>query len=144
LQPISWFAVAFGGILGSICGGLGLAIFNVEGNFLLFSVSPILQLFACGLLGERKSGQVAMAIDEGSFDVLEIGSREALGINVLDEPPIDVDYYGMLNSFIEEDGYLDTIMLQAFVKERRLSDDSDALAVLRLPWTSDQCEGMST
>lgn len=82
-----------------------------------------------------------MAIDEGSFD---IGSREALGINVLDEPPIDVDYYGMLNSFIEEDGYLDTIMLQAFVKERQLSDDSDALAVLRLPWTSDHCEGMST
>ncbi|KAG0588569.1 hypothetical protein KC19_2G253100 [Ceratodon purpureus] len=141
LQPISWFAIAFGGILGSICGGLGLAIFNVEGIFLLFSVFPILQLFACGLLGEEKLGQVAMAIDEGNYDVLEIGSRDLLGINVLDEPPIDVDYYGMLNSFIEEDGYLDTIMLQAFVKERRFSDDSDAVAVMRLPWISDQSEG---
>ena len=83
-----------------------------------------------------------MAIDEGNYDVLEIGSRDLLGINVLDEPPIDVDYYGMLNSFIEEDGYLDTIMLQAFVKERRFSDDSDAVAVMRLPWISDQSEGV--
>ena len=117
-------------------------IFNVEGIFLLASVFPILQLFACGLLGERKLGQVAMAIDEGSYDILEIGSREVLSVEVLDEPPIDVDYYGMLNSFIEEDGYLDTIMVQAFVKERRFSDDGDAVAILRLPWDSDQGEGM--
>lgn len=86
---------------------------------------------------------MVMAIDEGSYDVLEIGSGELLGIEVLDEPPIDMDYYGMLNGFIEEDGYLDTIMLQAFVKERQFYDDSDAVAVLRLPWTSDQGEGMS-
>lgn len=138
LRPISWFAIAFGGVLGSICDGLGLAIFNIEGIFLLFAIFPILQLFACGLFGEKTLCQVTMAIDEGRYD----GSREEPSVEVLEEPLINVDYFGMLNSFIEEDDYLDTIMLQAFVKERQFSDDSNGIAILRLPWTADQGEGM--
>ncbi|XP_059662501.1 probable folate-biopterin transporter 4 [Cornus florida] len=53
LQSISWMAMAFGGICGSLLGGYALSNLEIERIFLLFSVLPTLQLFSCGLVKEN-------------------------------------------------------------------------------------------
>ncbi|OIT01847.1 putative folate-biopterin transporter 4 [Nicotiana attenuata] len=52
LQSISWLAMAFGGICGSLLGGYALLNLQIDRIFLLFSVLPALQLFSCGLVEE--------------------------------------------------------------------------------------------
>lgn len=47
LQSLSWSAMAFGGICGSLLGGFALSTFRIEKIFLLFSILPIIQLVSC-------------------------------------------------------------------------------------------------
>ncbi|XP_009120014.1 probable folate-biopterin transporter 4 [Brassica rapa] len=52
LQSVSWFAMAVGGICGSLLGGYALNNLNIETIFLLFTVLPALQLLSCPLVEE--------------------------------------------------------------------------------------------
>ncbi|RXI03535.1 hypothetical protein DVH24_004187 [Malus domestica] len=56
LQSISWFAMAFGGICGSLLGGYALTNLQIHTIFLLFSVLPSIQLLSCGLVEEKSVG----------------------------------------------------------------------------------------
>ncbi|XP_009599363.1 probable folate-biopterin transporter 4 [Nicotiana tomentosiformis] len=77
LQSISWLAMAFGGICGSLLGGYALVNLQIDRIFLLFSVLPALQLFSCGLVEE---GSVqGKALPDGSASngsEMTIGSIE--------------------------------------------------------------------
>ncbi|XP_050369808.1 probable folate-biopterin transporter 4 [Argentina anserina] len=53
LQSISWLAMAFGGICGSLTGGFALSNFPIHIIFLLFSILPSIQLLSCGLVEEN-------------------------------------------------------------------------------------------
>lgn len=52
LQSISWMAMAFGGICGSLLGGYALTNLQIENIFIAFSVLPAIQLFSCGFVDE--------------------------------------------------------------------------------------------
>lgn len=52
LQSVSWFAMAVGGICGSLLGGYALTNLKIETIFLLFTVLPALQLLSCALVDE--------------------------------------------------------------------------------------------
>jgi len=132
LRPISCLNVAFGGVIGNICKNIDLANFNIERIFLFLSLLPIFQVFAQRLLGEK------------TLESNHNNTRKLVSLEALNEPLIDVDYFGMLNSFIEEDDYLDTIMLQTFVKESEFLDDKDGIAPQRLSWTIGQGENIVT
>ncbi|KAH7544356.1 hypothetical protein JRO89_XS15G0154000 [Xanthoceras sorbifolium] len=56
LQSISWLAMAFGGICGSLLGGYALTNLKIHTIFLLFSVLPTIQLLSCGLVEENPVG----------------------------------------------------------------------------------------
>ncbi|KAJ4975287.1 hypothetical protein NE237_000393 [Protea cynaroides] len=56
LQSMTWFAMAFGGICGSLLGGFALTNLQIEIIFLLFSILPAMQLLSCGLIEEDSSG----------------------------------------------------------------------------------------
>ncbi|XP_062118174.1 probable folate-biopterin transporter 4 [Humulus lupulus] len=56
LQSMSWLAMAFGGICGSLSGGYALINFNIDTIFLLFAILPSLQLLSCGLVEESSVG----------------------------------------------------------------------------------------
>ncbi|CAK9197129.1 unnamed protein product [Sphagnum troendelagicum] len=64
LQSLSWLAMAFGGILGSVSGGLCLAVLKVKGIFLLFSIFPLLQLVSCIFIHEKSANQMAVVNNE--------------------------------------------------------------------------------
>lgn len=136
LQTISGLAMTFGGIIGSICGGLGLAVLNVEGIFLLLSLFPLLQLLACGMIDDTTLGQVAMSIDEGSRNIHEDDDGEVLNIDVPETTNLVADYFGMLSFHDDEDEYLDNLKLHGFSNNRPVYY-SDAVATVRLPWTHD-------
>lgn len=53
LQSISWLAMAFGGICGSVLGGYALTNLQIRTIFLIFSVLPSIQLLSCGLVEEK-------------------------------------------------------------------------------------------
>lgn len=55
LQSLSWSSMAIGGIVGSLVGGIALSDLRIEVVFLLFSIFPTIQLFACGLVEEKPS-----------------------------------------------------------------------------------------
>lgn len=134
LRSISWFAIACCSVVGNICNALHFTNLSIEGISLLFAIFPILQLFACGFLGKKTLCE-AMTIDEGNYN----DNR----VEVLEEPPINVDYFGMLNNFIEEEDYLDTIILQSFVTQRQSSNNNHRNAMMKLPWSVDQGESKS-
>ncbi|KAI3466234.1 hypothetical protein Pfo_022897 [Paulownia fortunei] len=56
LQSISWMAMAFGGICGSLLGGFSLSNLQIEKIFLLFSALQSIQLLSCGLVEESSVG----------------------------------------------------------------------------------------
>lgn len=56
LQSVSWLAMAFGGICGSLLGGYALNSLQISTNFLLFSILPTMQLLSCGLVEESSKG----------------------------------------------------------------------------------------
>lgn len=53
LQSMSWFAMALGGMFGSVVGGFALSAVDVKGIFLFFTIFPLSQLFLCSLVDER-------------------------------------------------------------------------------------------
>jgi len=71
-----------GGIVGSVSAGLGgLSVLNVEGIFLIFSILPLLQLVACGLMDKRMLGQMAFRIeDDANERILECPTRYGLDV----------------------------------------------------------------
>ncbi|KAL6538389.1 hypothetical protein OROGR_012377 [Orobanche gracilis] len=52
LQSISWMAMAFGGLCGSLVGGYALTNLQIDQIFLLFSSLQAIQLLSCGLVEE--------------------------------------------------------------------------------------------
>ncbi|KAL6543178.1 hypothetical protein OROHE_010698 [Orobanche hederae] len=52
LQSISWMAMAFGGLCGSLVGGYALTNLQIDKIFLLFSALQAIQLLSCGLVEE--------------------------------------------------------------------------------------------
>ncbi|XP_020097503.1 probable folate-biopterin transporter 4 isoform X2 [Ananas comosus] len=56
LQSLSWSAMAFGGICGSLLGGYALTNMNINIIFLLFSLLPAMQLLSCAFIGEDPKG----------------------------------------------------------------------------------------
>lgn len=53
LQSMSWMAMAFGGICGSLLGGYALINLQIENIFLIFSLLPAIQLFSCSFVDEK-------------------------------------------------------------------------------------------
>lgn len=90
LQSLSWFAMAFGGICGSLLGGYALTNVEIATIFLLFTVLPAVQLLSCGLIKENPlhkndekdhlegnhlmNGNSSL-IDEDSFTVKKLSKR---------------------------------------------------------------------
>lgn len=69
LQSVSWFAMAVGGICGSLLGGYALTNLNIETIFLLFTVLPALQLLSCPLVEEIPSnGPLPELLDSDEFE----------------------------------------------------------------------------
>ncbi|XP_024522735.1 probable folate-biopterin transporter 4 isoform X1 [Selaginella moellendorffii] len=73
LQSMSWLAMAFGGILGSIAGGVALDRLQVSGIFMMFATFPLVQLLSCAFLDDRKLGNSVgeIAIVESPEEKLE-------------------------------------------------------------------------
>ncbi|XP_077253950.1 major facilitator superfamily protein [Tasmannia lanceolata] len=57
LQSVSWSAMAWGGICGSLLGGYTLTNLPIDTIFLLFCVLPTIQLFSCCLVEEAPSSR---------------------------------------------------------------------------------------
>ncbi|OWM81270.1 probable folate-biopterin transporter 4 [Punica granatum] len=72
LQSVSWLAMAFGGICGSLLGGYALSSLQIATNFLLFSILPAMQLLSCGLVEESNTGKKVLPdhSDSSSTDVV--------------------------------------------------------------------------
>lgn len=69
LQSVSWFAMAVGGICGSLLGGYALNNLNIETIFLLFTVLPALQLLSCPLVEEIPSNEpLPELLDSDEFE----------------------------------------------------------------------------
>ncbi|XVF34029.1 hypothetical protein REPUB_Repub18cG0021800 [Reevesia pubescens] len=68
LQSLSWLAMAFGGVCGSLLGGYALTNLEIDIIFLLFSVLPAIQLFSCGLVEENSMGDEVLSEFSNSSD----------------------------------------------------------------------------
>ncbi|KAL8505592.1 hypothetical protein ACS0TY_016728 [Phlomoides rotata] len=78
LQSISWMAMAFGGIWGSLIGGYTLNNLPIDQIFLLFSLLPALQLLSCGLVEENSVGdKVISEYSSSSSGSLTVNGRES-------------------------------------------------------------------
>ncbi|KAI4306079.1 hypothetical protein L6164_029388 [Bauhinia variegata] len=53
LQSLSWSAMAFGGVCGSLLGGYALSSLQIDSIFLLFSLLPTIQLVSCHIVEEK-------------------------------------------------------------------------------------------
>lgn len=77
LQSLSWLAMAIGGIVGSLVGGIALSDLRIDVVFLIFSIFPTIQLFACALVDENPSGS------SGTIEVSVKVSDEKQGVETL-------------------------------------------------------------
>ncbi|XVE50601.1 hypothetical protein DITRI_Ditri01bG0176300 [Diplodiscus trichospermus] len=68
LQSMSWLAMAFGGVCGSLLGGYALTNLEIDIIFLLFSLLPAIQLFSCGLVGENSVDDKVLSEFSNSSD----------------------------------------------------------------------------
>jgi len=121
LQSLSWLAMAFGGILGSVSGGLCLAVLKVKGIFLLFSIFPLLQLVSCIFIHEKSASQMAVANNE----VLE-GAQHI----TRDSPTADKQYnssHGVSTNVTTTvwDGVEDEDQEKELESKRKVGDDDD-------------------
>lgn len=66
LQSMSWSAMAFGGICGSLLGGYTLTNLRIDTIFLLFSILPTIQLLSCTLVKEAHIGSCVLLERETS------------------------------------------------------------------------------
>eukprot|EP00850_Spirogloea_muscicola_P013859 SM000096S24888 [mRNA] locus=s96:317224:320327:- [translate_table: standard] len=62
LQSLSWFAMAVGGVAGSLTGGPALHALKAQGIFGVFALFPLVQLVACCWLDEKSLGQGKAAL----------------------------------------------------------------------------------
>lgn len=89
LQSLSWLAMAIGGIVGSLVGGIALSDLRIDVVFLLFSIFPTIQLFACGMVEENPSSS------SGTIEVSVRASDEKQGVETLvdklEEPQENVE-----------------------------------------------------
>lgn len=89
LQSLSWLAMAIGGIFGSLVGGIALSDLRIDVVFLIFSIFPTIQLFACGLVDENPSSS------SGTIEVSVKVSDEKQGVETLidkrEEPQENVE-----------------------------------------------------
>lgn len=89
LQSLSWLAMAIGGIFGSLVGGIALSDLRIDVVFLIFSIFPMIQLFACGLVDENPSSS------SGTIEVSVKVSDEKQGVETLidkrEEPQENVE-----------------------------------------------------
>lgn len=89
LQSLSWLAMAIGGIVGSLVGGIALSDLRIDVVFLIFSIFPMIQLFACGLVDENPSSS------SGTIEVSVKVSDEKQGVETLidkrEEPQENVE-----------------------------------------------------
>lgn len=89
LQSLSWLAMAIGGIVGSLVGGIALSDLRIDVVFLIFSIFPTIQLFACGLVDENPSSS------SGTIEVSVKVSDEKQGVETLidkrEEPQENVE-----------------------------------------------------
>lgn len=89
LQSLSWLAMAIGGIFGSLVGGIALSDLRIDVVFLIFSIFPTIQLFACGLVDENPSSK------SGTIEVSVKVSDEKQGVETLidkrEEPQENVE-----------------------------------------------------
>lgn len=100
LQSLSWFAMALGGMCGSIAGSFALSVFGVNGIFLFFSIFPLSQLFVCGFIDEKGLTDGAIEYDsrsdkkdeaEGRTEQMQTVKRHVSFSNPLIGGPIDND-----------------------------------------------------
>ena len=68
---MSWFAMALGGIFGSMIGGFALSSLGVKRIFLLFSMFPVLQLVTCTFVDERKLATAIKRLHTADVDILD-------------------------------------------------------------------------
>lgn len=68
LQSISWTAMAFGGICGSLLGGFALSSLQIDYIFLLFSVLPCIQLISCCFVNEDSVNRKGLVEDSIARD----------------------------------------------------------------------------
>ncbi|XVF70594.1 hypothetical protein PTKIN_Ptkin11bG0175200 [Pterospermum kingtungense] len=79
LQSMSWLAMAFGGVCGSLLGGYALTNLEIDIIFLLFSILPAIQFFSCGLVEENSmDGEISSEFSNSSDSHLLNGKTSHL------------------------------------------------------------------
>ena len=68
---MSWFAMALGGIFGSMMGGFALSSLGVKRIFLIFSMFPVLQLVLCTFVDERKLATAIKRLHTADVNILD-------------------------------------------------------------------------
>lgn len=78
LQSVSWFAMAVGGVCGSLLGGYALSNLKIETIFLLFTVLPALQLLSCALVEESPANNEPLPelLDSNEFEEKSLTSND--------------------------------------------------------------------
>ncbi|POO00388.1 Folate-biopterin transporter [Trema orientale] len=77
LQSMSWLAMAFGGICGSLSGGHALSNLETDTIFLLFSALPSLQLFSCAMVEESSVGSKVPLDSSNSENFKEVNGNSS-------------------------------------------------------------------
>lgn len=75
LQSMSWLAMAFGGICGSLSGGYALTNLRIDTIFLLFSALPSLQLLSCALVEENSADSKVLLDSSNSKSSKEVNGN---------------------------------------------------------------------
>lgn len=80
LQSLAWVALATGGVLGSLCGGLALKRIDCHTMFAVFLLMVSAQLIVCFTVSERSFGLGSTSRDEGAVvpPITETGYRLSL------------------------------------------------------------------
>ncbi|GAB4849645.1 hypothetical protein Ancab_004440 [Ancistrocladus abbreviatus] len=78
LQSVSWMAMAFGGVWGSLLGGYALSSLQIEKIFVLFAALPTLQLVSCAFVEENPvSTKASSEISHLANSDLQNGDEDA-------------------------------------------------------------------
>ncbi|KAH9803566.1 putative folate-biopterin transporter 4 [Citrus sinensis] len=78
LQSLSWLAMAFGGICGSLLGGYALTNIEIDRIFLLFTVLPAIQLLSCGLVKENRVSTKVLKEFSSSNGYHQVNGNESI------------------------------------------------------------------
>lgn len=78
LQSLSWLAMAFGGVCGSLLGGYALTNIEIDRIFLLFTVLPAIQLLSCGLVKENRVSTKVLIEFSSSNGYHQVNGNESI------------------------------------------------------------------